>query len=177
MVRGPCFLAGHLVGTQHTACAPLNSRSTQPLKPEDLCVSPQRPHVRGVSGLWPLEQIPSPSTPFRVTSQMRKLRPGVGGDWHIVTYAARRGLEPGFLTLGSSQAWRKGHRPCREGGAMYLALTNSGGSSLLTGNRTLKVELRSREMARNRKEQGDRAEGQNVLHFRSFSRKSRNAYL
>lgn len=60
---------------------------------------------------------------------------------------------------------------------MYLALTNSGGSSLLTGNRTLKVELRSREMERNRKEQGDRAEGQNVLHFRSFSRKSRNAYL
>lgn len=104
VVRGPCFLAGHLVGTQHTACAPLNSRSTQPLKPEDLCVSPQRPHVRGVSGLWPLEQIPSPSTPFRVTSQMRKLRPGVGGDWHIVTYAARRGLEPGFLTPGSSQA-------------------------------------------------------------------------
>lgn len=41
---------------------------------------------------------------------------------------------------------------------IYLALTHSGGNYLLIGSRKLKVELRSKEMERTRKDQGKRTE-------------------
>lgn len=103
---------------------------------------------------------------------MRKLRPGVEGDLHVVTYGktgtGARLPDPRLLT-SSQPAWGKWHRHCLKCGVIYLALTNSGGNYLLTGDQKLKVELRSKEMERKRKEQGERTEDQNVLHFRSFN--------
>lgn len=54
VVRGPCFLAGYLLGTQHTACALLNSCSTKPLlpQPEDLHVSPRTRGAFPACGPW-----------------------------------------------------------------------------------------------------------------------------